>query len=127
MKLLRRLVAPQVPTLQERKDQKELQDLSVRILDHLGHTAGLCLEQTAWLRPRTVVVKNQESDGDRHAVHRDPAAPDEDATAPVTKDPNADPLTPVMTVPSDARNKEVRDFHYGYVVMVNYASPPILS
>ncbi|CAG0914057.1 unnamed protein product [Notodromas monacha] len=47
-----------VPSSLEKRDQRELQDLSVRVLDLLGQSAGLCLEQTAWLRPRTVVKQD---------------------------------------------------------------------
>ena len=84
-----------VPTLHERKDQKELQELCVRILDHLGHTAGLCLEQTAWLRPRTVVVKNDESEPETVREPRvDPHF--------ITKDPVDDALSGVF-VPTDVK------------------------
>lgn len=45
-----------IPQIEEKKSQKELQELSQRILEMVGLIAGSSLEQTTWLR-RNLAVK----------------------------------------------------------------------
>lgn len=46
-----------IPQIEEKKNQKELQELSQRILEMVGLIAGSSLEQTTWLR-RNLAVKS---------------------------------------------------------------------
>jgi hypothetical protein len=43
------------PTLAERKDQKELQDIAGKLVDSCAQIGGSCLEQTTWLRRNLAV------------------------------------------------------------------------
>ncbi len=45
-----------MPPLEERKDQRDLQDTAQRLLVNCSETAGASLEQTTWLR-RNLAVK----------------------------------------------------------------------
>lgn len=45
-----------IPQIEEKKNQKELQELAQRILEMIGLIAGSSLEQTTWLR-RNLAVK----------------------------------------------------------------------
>nr|CAI5827121.1 unnamed protein product [Callosobruchus analis] len=47
--------------LDERKDQKDLQDVTAKLIDCVSQVCGSCLEQTTWLR-RNFAVKEQEED-----------------------------------------------------------------
>ncbi|CAG9824126.1 unnamed protein product [Phaedon cochleariae] len=47
--------------LEERKDQKDLQDVTTKLIDCVSQVCGSCLEQTTWLR-RNFAVKEQEED-----------------------------------------------------------------
>ncbi|XP_046393858.1 protein dopey-1 homolog isoform X2 [Ischnura elegans] len=51
--------------LPEKKDQKELQDITAKLVEVVGQVAGACLEQTTWLR-RNLTVKEE--------AHQDVAA-----------------------------------------------------
>ncbi|XP_071455571.1 protein DOP1 homolog isoform X2 [Hetaerina americana] len=44
--------------LPEKKDQKELQDITAKLVEVVGQVAGACLEQTTWLR-RNLTVKEE--------------------------------------------------------------------
>ncbi|KAJ8938330.1 hypothetical protein NQ318_007043 [Aromia moschata] len=47
--------------LEERKDQKDLQDVTAKLIDCVSQVCGSCLEQTTWLR-RNFAVKEQDED-----------------------------------------------------------------
>ncbi|XP_060520914.1 protein dopey-1 homolog [Cylas formicarius] len=47
--------------LEERKDQKDLQDITAKLIDCVSQVCGSCLEQTTWLR-RNYAVREQEED-----------------------------------------------------------------
>ncbi|KAJ8966563.1 hypothetical protein NQ314_003458 [Rhamnusium bicolor] len=47
--------------LEERKDQKDLQDVTAKLIDCVSQVCGSCLEQTTWLR-RNFAVREQEED-----------------------------------------------------------------
>ncbi|KAF5280713.1 hypothetical protein FQR65_LT15003 [Abscondita terminalis] len=47
--------------LEERKDQKDLQDVTARLIECISQVCGSCLEQTTWLR-RNLAVKEHEDD-----------------------------------------------------------------
>ncbi|XP_065156421.1 protein dopey-1 homolog isoform X2 [Atheta coriaria] len=47
--------------LEERKDQKDLQDVTSKLIECVSQVCGACLEQTTWLR-RNLAVKEQEVD-----------------------------------------------------------------
>ncbi|XP_025836860.1 protein dopey-1 homolog isoform X2 [Agrilus planipennis] len=47
--------------LEERKDQKDLQDVTAKLIECVSQVCGSCLEQTTWLR-RNLAVKEQEDD-----------------------------------------------------------------
>ncbi|CAH1968105.1 unnamed protein product [Acanthoscelides obtectus] len=47
--------------LEDRKDQKDLQDVTAKLIDCVSQVCGSCLEQTTWLR-RNFAVKEQEED-----------------------------------------------------------------
>ena len=46
------------PTLSERRDQKELQDIAGKLIEACANIGGACLEQTNWLR-RNLAVKSE--------------------------------------------------------------------
>jgi len=43
--------------MDSKKDQKELQELTGKLVDECARIGGSCLEQTTWLRPRNLAVK----------------------------------------------------------------------
>lgn len=43
------------PSLAEKKEQKEMQDLAGKLIDCCAHIGGSCLEQTTWLRRHLAV------------------------------------------------------------------------
>ncbi|KAG5900653.1 hypothetical protein JTB14_005924 [Gonioctena quinquepunctata] len=47
--------------LEERKDQKDLQDVTTKLIDCVSQVCGSCLEQTTWLR-RNFAVKEQDEE-----------------------------------------------------------------
>ncbi|KYB28372.1 protein dopey-1 homolog isoform X2 [Tribolium castaneum] len=47
--------------LEERKDQKDLQDVTAKLIECVSQVCGSCLEQTTWLR-RNLAVKEQDED-----------------------------------------------------------------
>ncbi|XP_072393465.1 protein DOP1 homolog isoform X2 [Diabrotica undecimpunctata] len=47
--------------LEEKKDQKDLQDVTAKLIDCVSQVCGSCLEQTTWLR-RNFAVKEQDED-----------------------------------------------------------------
>ncbi|XP_049819768.1 protein dopey-1 homolog isoform X3 [Aethina tumida] len=47
--------------LEERKDQKDLQDVTAKLIECVSQVCGSCLEQTTWLR-RNLAVKEQEDE-----------------------------------------------------------------
>ncbi|CAH0546183.1 unnamed protein product [Brassicogethes aeneus] len=47
--------------LEERKDQKDLQDATAKLIECVSQVCGSCLEQTTWLR-RNLAVKEQEDE-----------------------------------------------------------------
>ncbi|XP_063920808.1 protein dopey-1 homolog isoform X2 [Zophobas morio] len=47
--------------LEERKDQKDLQDVTAKLIECVSQVCGSCLEQTTWLR-RNLAVKEQEEE-----------------------------------------------------------------
>ncbi|XP_031358362.1 protein dopey-1 homolog isoform X3 [Photinus pyralis] len=54
--------------LEERKDQKDLQDVTARLIDCISQVCGSCLEQTTWLR-RNLAVREQETDSSANVVN----------------------------------------------------------
>ncbi|KAL1518230.1 hypothetical protein ABEB36_001886 [Hypothenemus hampei] len=48
--------------LEERKDQKDLQDVTAKLIDCLSQVCGSCLEQTTWLRKNFAVKEQTEED-----------------------------------------------------------------
>ncbi|XP_045463500.1 protein dopey-1 homolog isoform X2 [Harmonia axyridis] len=47
--------------LEDRKDQKDLQDVTSKLIESVAQICGSCLEQTTWLR-RNLAVKEQDED-----------------------------------------------------------------
>ncbi|KAJ8919768.1 hypothetical protein NQ315_006297 [Exocentrus adspersus] len=47
--------------VEERKDQKDLQDVTAKLIDCVSQVCGSCLEQTTWLR-RNFAVKEHDED-----------------------------------------------------------------
>ncbi|XP_017772866.1 PREDICTED: protein dopey-1 homolog isoform X2 [Nicrophorus vespilloides] len=47
--------------LEERKDQKDLQDVTAKLIECVSQVCGSCLEQTTWLR-RNLAVKEQDEE-----------------------------------------------------------------
>ncbi|GLG96492.1 Uncharacterized protein GBIM_03458 [Gryllus bimaculatus] len=47
------------PPLAERKDQRDLQDITAKLVESCAQIAGACLEQTTWLR-RNLAVREEE-------------------------------------------------------------------
>ncbi|CAG9856404.1 unnamed protein product [Phyllotreta striolata] len=47
--------------LEEKKDQKDLQDVTAKLIDCVSQVCGSCLEQTTWLR-RNFAVKEQDDE-----------------------------------------------------------------
>ncbi|KRT83550.1 hypothetical protein AMK59_4549, partial [Oryctes borbonicus] len=47
--------------LEERKDQKDLQDVTAKLVECVSQVCGSCLEQTTWLR-RNLAVREQDDD-----------------------------------------------------------------
>nr|XP_022916081.1 protein dopey-1 homolog isoform X1 [Onthophagus taurus] len=47
--------------LEERKDQKDLQDVTAKLIECVSQVCGSCLEQTTWLR-RNLAVREQDED-----------------------------------------------------------------
>nr|CAD7456244.1 unnamed protein product [Timema tahoe] len=47
------------PPLAEKKDQKDLQDITAKLVESCSQIAGACLEQTTWLR-RNLAVREEE-------------------------------------------------------------------
>ncbi|XP_074025764.1 protein DOP1 homolog isoform X2 [Leptinotarsa decemlineata] len=47
--------------LEERKDQKDLQDVTTKLIDCVSQVCGSCLEQTTWLR-KNYAVKEQDEE-----------------------------------------------------------------
>ncbi|XP_048525451.1 protein dopey-1 homolog, partial [Dendroctonus ponderosae] len=47
--------------LEEKKDQKDLQDVTTKLIDCVSQVCGSCLEQTTWLR-RNFAVREQDED-----------------------------------------------------------------
>lgn len=58
------------PTMEEKKNQKDLQDICQKALESISAIAGSSLEQTTWLR-RNFAVKPgpQNEDDDEGEVH----------------------------------------------------------
>ncbi|XP_039275981.1 protein dopey-1 homolog [Nilaparvata lugens] len=59
------------PPLQDKKDQKDLQDITARLVESCSQIAGACLEQTTWLRRNLAVkeddfVPQQDKDVDKY-------------------------------------------------------------
>ncbi|KAF7267207.1 protein DOP1 homolog [Rhynchophorus ferrugineus] len=48
--------------LEEKKDQKDLQDVTAKLIDCVSQVCGSCLEQTTWLR-RNFAVREQDEEG----------------------------------------------------------------
>ncbi|GAB1600861.1 protein dopey-1-like isoform X3 [Argonauta hians] len=58
------------PSMEDRKSQKDIQDIAQRLVEAVSTVAGLCLEQTTWLRrnlavkpgPQTDIIENEEGE-----------------------------------------------------------------
>ncbi|KAG8223201.1 hypothetical protein J437_LFUL000367 [Ladona fulva] len=48
--------------LPEKKDQRELQDITAKLVEVVGQVAGACLEQTTWLRRNLSVKEEAQQD-----------------------------------------------------------------
>ncbi|XP_062580439.1 protein dopey-1-like isoform X4 [Saccostrea cucullata] len=73
-----------IPQIEEKKNQKELQELAQRLLEMIGLIAGSSLEQTTWLRRNLAVKHTQqiagseiddESETDQEMIERKVADP----------------------------------------------------
>ena len=53
------------PTLSDRKEQKELQDVAGKLIDACAQIGGSCLEQTTWLRRNLAVNADLQVDLDK--------------------------------------------------------------
>lgn len=50
------------PSMEDRKSQKDIQDIAQKLLEAVSTVAGLCLEQTTWLRRNLAVKPGPQTD-----------------------------------------------------------------
>ncbi|XP_071800517.1 protein DOP1A-like isoform X4 [Asterias amurensis] len=96
-------IVHKIPVFEDRKDQKELQEVSQRLVEACNTIAGSSLEQSTWLRRNVSVKINTqeqsatESDGSESAG---PESPAEMNSSMTSNDPN----TPTGTPTNSAKN-----------------------
>ena len=56
--------AQTAPTLSERKDQRELQEIAGKLIEACSQVGGSCLEQTTWLRRNYAVKSELQADAE---------------------------------------------------------------
>ncbi|XP_029636600.1 protein dopey-1 isoform X3 [Octopus sinensis] len=51
-----------IPSMEDRKSQKDIQDIAQKLVEAVSTVAGLCLEQTTWLRRNLAVKPGPQTD-----------------------------------------------------------------
>lgn len=101
------------PPMQEKKDIRDLQDISAKLVESCSQIAGACLEQTTWLRRNLAVRENvfgitdgssEGKDGKNGAVT--PGTPPNAAYSVQAQALLADILAPLLDISYGSQEKE---------------------
>ncbi|XP_015109292.1 protein dopey-1 [Diachasma alloeum] len=93
------------PPMHEKKDIRELQDISAKLVESCSQIAGACLEQTTWLR-RNLAVREDVHDEGSSEGSTVPGTPPNSAFSVQAQGVLAEILAPLLDVSYGSQEKE---------------------
>ncbi|XP_034945114.1 protein dopey-1 homolog isoform X2 [Chelonus insularis] len=93
------------PPMQEKKDVRDLQDISAKLIESCSQIAGACLEQTTWLR-RNLAVRENALEVSEGSSEMTPGTPPNSAYSVQAQAVLAEILAPLLDVSYGSQEKE---------------------